>query len=168
MPQPIFDERYKLARAAANGSQTTWETGGERLVRPEAAIELVAEQTRQIDIRYRRRYCRSHPAARASVQAAALCWRPAIDDFHAASAHSKSACVPTTLVRTKVADETIERSTWFSAAKCTTRSKSSQRNSDRQPGVTDVALDELELCISLHCIEIGSIACIGKRIQHDD
>ena len=37
-----------------------------------------------------------------------------------------------------------------------------------QPGVADVAVHELELFISLHCIEIGSVACIGERIEHDD
>ena len=37
-----------------------------------------------------------------------------------------------------------------------------------QPGVADIAMNELELFISLHCTEIGSIACISERIEHDN
>ncbi len=37
-----------------------------------------------------------------------------------------------------------------------------------QPRVADVAMNELEPFISLYCIEIGSIARISERIEHDD
>jgi len=37
-----------------------------------------------------------------------------------------------------------------------------------QPGVADVAMNELEVFISLHCIEIGPVAGIGERVEHDD
>jgi len=50
--RPIFDESYELARAAAAGGGAARETGGERLVSREAAIEFVAEQTNQIDVRH--------------------------------------------------------------------------------------------------------------------
>jgi len=46
--RPIFDESYELARAAAAGGGAARETGGERLVSREAAIEFVAEETNQI------------------------------------------------------------------------------------------------------------------------
>jgi hypothetical protein len=49
---PGRDERYEPARAAAARGRTTWEAGGERLICHEAAIELVAKQTGQINIRH--------------------------------------------------------------------------------------------------------------------
>jgi hypothetical protein len=37
-----------------------------------------------------------------------------------------------------------------------------------QPGIADIAMNELEPFISLYCIEIGSIARISERIEHDN
>ncbi len=37
-----------------------------------------------------------------------------------------------------------------------------------QLGVADVAVDEFEALIALYGIEIGTVARIGERIEHDD
>src|SRR5579859_2183933 len=52
MTRPVLDESDQFARAPAVGSRTTWKPRGERLVRRETTIDLVAKQTNQIRIRH--------------------------------------------------------------------------------------------------------------------
>src|SRR5215472_15958404 len=37
-----------------------------------------------------------------------------------------------------------------------------------QPGVAYIAVHELELSVFLHGVEIGPVARIGERVEHDD
>ena len=75
--------------------------------------------------------------------------------------------VPKQFVVTKSSAPAIDRSTWLSAAKCTTASTPAHRVLERA-GVADVALHERVARVVVDVLERGQVAGVGERVVHDD